>query len=97
VPWTQIEFAHSAGKHGISRERSRYVVEHAVYVFTVAAAVDPQSEADRLLFVGDDQQGVPLEIMGIELDDGSLLIIHAMKMRRAYRQLYQEVMREQLR
>jgi hypothetical protein len=32
--------------------------------------------------------------MGIELDDGSLLIIHAMKMRRAYRPLYHQVMRD---
>jgi hypothetical protein len=32
--------------------------------------------------------------MGIELDDGGLLIIHAMKMRRAYQRLYRQAMRD---
>jgi hypothetical protein len=50
------------------------VVEHATQAFPVAAAVDPQWEVERLLFVGDDRHGVPLEVMGIELDNGGLLI-----------------------
>jgi hypothetical protein len=92
VAWTSIEFAHSAEKHGISRDRSRYVLDHATQAFPVASAVDPQWEVERLLFLGDDRHGIALEVMGIELDDGGLLIIHAMKMRRAYRPLYRQAM-----
>ncbi len=38
----------------------------------------------RLVFLGDDQNGVPLEVVAIETDDG-VLVIHAMKIRAKYR------------
>ena len=34
----------------------------------------------------------PLEVVGLELADGDLLVIHAMKLRRAYREDYVRVM-----
>lgn len=70
------------------QERSRYVVEHCGMAFAVPASVDPKWETERLLFLGDDMNGVPLEVMGIELAQGDLLVIHAMKLRRQYRELY---------
>jgi hypothetical protein len=34
--------------------------------------------------------GVQLEVMAVELDDGSLLVIHAMPLRERYREQYEE-------
>lgn len=49
-----------------------------------------EKDGDAVLFLGDDWNGVPLEIGAIELDDGDLLVIHAMKLRRKYRGRYEE-------
>jgi hypothetical protein len=88
LAWRAIRFANSATRHRITRVRSRYVVEHCGQAFSVQSAVDPKWEAERLLFLGDDMNGTPLEVMGIELDDGALLVIHAMKLRPQYRERY---------
>jgi hypothetical protein len=47
-------------------------------------------ELRRLLFVGDDAHGSKLEVLGVELADGRLRVIHAMPMRPDYELLYQE-------
>ncbi len=86
--WRQIRFANSATRQGIARARSRYVVDRCGQAFSVPAAVDPRWQAERVLFLGDDMNGIPLEVMGIELEDDSLLVIHAMKLRPRYRELY---------
>lgn len=44
----------------------------------------------RLVFLGDDADGIALEVMAVELDDGSLLVIHAMALRDRYREQYEE-------
>jgi hypothetical protein len=44
----------------------------------------------RLVFLGDDAEGAALEVMAIELEDESLLVIHAMPLRQRYRQQYEE-------
>lgn len=36
--------------------------------------------------------GVPLEVMGLELADGDLLVIHAMRLRPKYRDAFERVM-----
>ena len=41
-------------------------------------------EDDRIVFLGQDQNGVMLEVAAVEIEHG-LLIIHAMKMRPQYR------------
>jgi hypothetical protein len=41
----------------------------------------------RLLYLGPDRVGNLIEVVVIERDDGSVLAIHAMKMRRRYQQL----------
>lgn len=88
ITWREIRFANSATRHRIARARSRYVVEHCGQAFSVPAAVDPKWQAERLLFLGDDMNGVPLEVMATELEEDSLLVIHAMKLRPRYRDLY---------
>ena len=44
----------------------------------------------RVFYLGPDRAGNLLEVVVIERDDGSELAIHAMKMRRRYRQLIRE-------
>ncbi len=53
---------------------------------TTAAADAP----DRLVFLGDDEVGVPLEVLAVELADGVLLVIHAMPLRDKYLKQYEE-------
>ena len=52
---------------------------------------DPPGRPDEaLLFVGDDADGTKLEVVGVELADGRLRVIHAMQMRVGYEPLYKE-------
>jgi hypothetical protein len=84
-----IRFHPSARRHSIEHERSRYVIEHCA-----CPLFPPDTDgADRIVFLGPDPNGVPLEVVGIELDDGDILVIHAMKMRTAYFEDYARVMR----
>lgn len=49
-------------------------------------------DEDLVIFLGPDLNGVPLEVMGVELADGNLVVVHAMKLRPKYRDAYQQVM-----
>ncbi len=85
-----IVFRQSAGRHGISRERATFVVHGC------PCPLYPEDDADALdqvVFLGPDAGGVPLEVVGIELENGDLVIIHAMRLRWRYRRAYAEVMR----
>jgi hypothetical protein len=52
------------------------------------APEDSPLEDDRIVFLGPDPNGVMLEVMALETDQG-LLIVHAMKMRPKYRPFLQ--------
>jgi hypothetical protein len=58
----------------------------------MGAPSEPDEE-DIVIFLGPDEHGVPLEVMGVELADGDLLVIHAMPLRAKYREAFQRVMR----
>ena len=81
-----MEIHHTARKHGISDADLRHVIDHALYAGALEG--DPPL---RLLYLGPDRAGNLLEVVVIERDDGSELAIHAMKMRRRYRDLLKEV------
>ena len=49
--------------------------------------------SSRLVFLGDDTEGFALEVMAVELEDESLLVIHAMPLRDRYRKQYEETKR----
>jgi hypothetical protein len=86
-----LTWVRSATRHRISHERSRYVIEHCGLVFEHEPPAGGPASADvRLVYLGDDADGVPLEVMAVELDDGSLLVIHAMRLRERYRDQYEE-------
>lgn len=90
----ELKWARSATKHRISRERSRYVIEHCGLRFERGPPAGAPAGADpRLLYLGDDANGIALEVMAIELEDGSLLVIHAMPLRDRYRKQYEDAER----
>jgi hypothetical protein len=92
VEYEGYSWTAGARKHRVSRPRVRHVVEHAGLYFVRPA--DPPARPDEvLLFLGDDAAGVALEVVGVELADGRLRIIHAMPMRRGYQDLYEEARR----
>ncbi len=45
------------------------------------------------MFLGDDADGIALEVMAVELEDGDLCVIHAMDLRERYRPEYEEAKR----
>jgi hypothetical protein len=72
----------------VARRRSRHVIEHAGLRFRIPPP--PGKDDDRLLYLGDDEEGVTLEVMAVELEDGALFVIHAMPLRKKYRAEYEE-------
>lgn len=89
-----LRWARSATKHRIARDRSRYVIEHSGLRFEQPPpAGAPAGAEPRLVYLGDDADGIPLEVMAVELRDGSLLVIHAMPLRDGYREQYEEAKR----
>ena len=69
----------SARKHGVDDEDIKHAARNAM-------AVDDQDD-DTRLYLGPARTGEPLEVVTIVRDDGSELVIHAMKMRPKYRRL----------
>lgn len=90
-PPEHLSWARSATKHRISHERSRYVIKHCGLRFRQEPSAGARAGAStRLVFLGDDMEGVALEVMGVELEDKSLLVIHAMSLRDHFREQYEE-------
>ena len=90
----QIRWGRSTRRHRISRERIAHVIEHCGLVFATAPPEGaPAGASERLVFLGDDAQGRPLEVMAVQLEDGSILVIHAMALRAKYRPQYEEAKR----
>jgi hypothetical protein len=83
----QVAFAQSARRHKIGRIRVRHVLCDPVAVFTVPSP-DGQTP-ERLLYLGDDHTGRPLEVVTVAVGDGEL-VIHAMDLRAKYRPSYEQ-------
>ena len=87
----RITLARSATKHRISRERSLYVIEKSGIQFIDRVWGPQSSEAEqRVVFVGDDLEGVGLEVIAAEREGDEFLVIHAMDLRDRFRGLYRE-------
>lgn len=71
-----MDFYSSADKHGVARSDIEPAVEHAL----VAA----EDEEGICLYLGPDRAGNVLEVVSVQRDDGSEVVIHAMRMRRMY-------------
>jgi hypothetical protein len=86
-----IRWSRSATKHRVTRARSAFVIGHCGLVFRVPPPAGDLDE--RLLFLGDDEEGGALEVMAVELQGGGLYVIHAMNLRQRYRPQYEEAKR----
>lgn len=89
MEYAGLSWTAGARKHRVSRDQVRHVIDHAGLFFAQAAA-PPARPDEALLFLGDDPIGTPLEVVGVELADGRLRVIHAMPMRSSYHDLYEE-------
>lgn len=90
----RITFARSATKHRISRERSLHVIEHCGLQLVHCYRKPAHSGVrQRVVFVGDDLEGVALEVMAVEEEEEEFIVIHAMNMRKRFRGFYEEARR----
>lgn len=75
----------SARRHKIGKARALHVIRNPRATFVIP---DPGGRDDRIVFLGDDHTGRALEVMAVELDDGTLYVIHVMGLRDKYRPFY---------
>ena len=73
-----VEFNKSAFRHNISREDILHTVKNRVY----AAAVEGFSE--KYAAIGFDRAGNTLEIMYNVIDDDTISVFHAMRLRNSF-------------
>lgn len=85
-----ISFARAATKHRISRQRSLHVIEHCGLQFTERHRDLLSNVNQRVLSLGDDLEGVPLEVIAVESEEEEFHVIHSMNMRSRLRGLYKE-------
>lgn len=85
-----VRHMRSARKHGVSRSRRESAVRNAVAV--VRVGVSPTTGLQRRMVLGDDDNGVPLEI-GVVYESGQVVVIHAMELRGKFKQPYEEAKR----
>ena len=71
-----MEIYPSGRKHEVGDDD----IEHAV----VHAVVAADQEDGKVLYLGPDRSGNLLEVVSVLRDDGSEIVIHAMRMRRIY-------------
>lgn len=82
--WGCVEIHPSARKHRVSDPDTRHAATHYLIAYPLNdQATGPQRE----LRLGPDQAGNLLETVILLLDDGTELVIHAMRMRPKYRDL----------
>lgn len=87
----RIMFTRAATKHRISRERSLHVIEHCGIQFTKRYRSRSCEGPDRrVLFLGEDLEGVELEVLAAEIEEDEFLVIHAMNLRNRFRVMHEE-------
>jgi hypothetical protein len=77
-----VEIYESARKHGIGDE-DQHGIDHA-------CVVADDEEEGKVLYLGPDRAGNLLEVVSVVRDDGTEIVIHAMRMRRTYEPLLRE-------
>jgi hypothetical protein len=81
-----------ATRHRISRERSLYVIQQCGMQFVERRRSEGAgSRADKhVLFLGDDLEGVALEVLTAENEEEEFTVIHAMNLRNRFLGMYEE-------
>jgi hypothetical protein len=86
-----VRFARAATRPRVVKDSIRHVIANYKVRLEEPPPAGGEGVPDtRFVFLGDDPQGSPLEVMAVELPDGGLLVIHAMSLRNKYRQRYEE-------
>jgi hypothetical protein len=85
----RISWTRSATRHRITRERSLHIVRHAGICFRQPDEDDWYGDP-RFVFLGPDTEACPLEVIAVASEDGSLVIIHAMPLRKRWQAWYWE-------
>jgi hypothetical protein len=93
-----MSWTHASRRHGIARHAARFFVEHCGLVYIQQAPPDSAVPDPRLVYLGDDEAGQPIEVIGVEMEvgangEGHLRVIHAMALRDKYRGQYEEAER----
>jgi len=71
----------SAFKHGVTEDDIRFAFDNKLFDHPVAHT------EDKNLLIGLDKQINPIEILYNEIDDSTVNVFHAMKCRKAWRNL----------
>ncbi len=75
----------SALKHGVSELDIHHVCANSSDILEL----DQESYEIKILIIGPDSAGNLLEVIGLEINNQSLLIIHAMKIRKSMMNLFE--------
>ncbi len=89
---SEFDWAPSAAKHGISRARARHVIETASVVLPHPEE-DGEPDPALLFYLGEDPNGILLEVLLRLVEDGVPRVFHVMKIRPEYRALYEQLSR----
>lgn len=73
----------SAFKHGCDESTIRHALDYAI----VVSVLDVHAEGLKMVAVGPDHAGNLLEIIWVEDDEDTAIVIHAMPVRAALRRL----------
>jgi len=76
-----VECNPSAFKHGITEEDIRFAFDNKLFDHPIA------QQEEKNLLIGLDMQLNPIEILYNEIDDNTVNVFHAMKCRKAWRDL----------
>ena len=79
LQYAESEIHETAYKHGVST----LDIHHACAQSIAKFKIDNESVEAKILIVGPDSAGNLLEVIGLEIDNKPLLIIHAMKLRKS--------------
>ena len=77
-----MEIYRSARKHGIDHDDIVHAVDNALVV--------AEHSDGKALYLGTDRAGNLLEVVAVVREDGTEIVIHAMRMRRIYEALLRE-------
>ncbi len=77
--YAEFEIHETALKHRISELDIHHVCANSSDIFEL----DQESYEIKILIIGPDTAGNLLEVIGLDVNDQSLLIIHAMKIRKS--------------
>ncbi len=77
-----MEIYASARKHGIEGLDILHALEHAL--------ASGEQDDGKVLYLGPDRSGNLLEVVSVLRDDGTEIVIHAMRMRRIYESFLQD-------